>query len=300
MEKHQTIVDFAPFLASTSQQPMLGTIAVIRLDDLSADSMAATAVYTRKDFYKISLITGHATYHYRDRSYLVAPGQCALVFTNQETPYRWEVHSGTCSGYACLFTADFLPIHTHLRPTHWSVFDADRQSVFPLDFQEQELFTALFLKMIAEQNSDYVGKQQLLFLYVLECIHQALKLQPDFAIRKQTAAIRLTESFKTLLAGQFPLITPLQPIKLRSPQAFAQELAVHPNYLNQAVKTETGRTTTQLIAERLMEEARALLMHSNWTISQISYCLGFDEPTHFTKAFRRHTGQTPSMVRKTN
>ncbi|RIV17914.1 AraC family transcriptional regulator [Fibrisoma montanum] len=299
MTKHQNIADFAPSQAATSP-PVSGTIAVIRLDDLSAESVAATAVYTRKDFYKISLITGHATYHYRDQSYRVEPGQCALVFTNQETPYRWEVHSGSCSGYACLFTADFLPMHTHLRPANLLVFDADRQSVYQLAPQEKETFTALFLKMLAEQDSDYVGKHQLLFLYVLECIHQALKLQPESDIRKQTAATRLTESFKTLLAGQFPLVTPFQPIRLRSPQAFAQELAVHPNYLNQVLKTVTGRTTTQLIAERLMQEARALLMHSNWSISQISNSLGFEEPTHFTKAFRSHTRQTPSSFRQTS
>ena len=300
MINHQPIALFAPFLATAtdSHQSLGGTIAVVRLDDFSAESLAATTEYSRKDFYKISLITGHATYHYRDRAYLLEPGDCALVFTNPETPYRWDVHSGTCSGYACLFTADFLPFHTHLRPDSWSVFDADRQSVFRLPAPEKEQYRALFQKMITEQASSYIGKYDLLFLYVLECIHQALKLQPAYDERAPTAATRLTESFKTLLADQFPLVTPAQQVRLRSPQAFAQELAVHTNYLNRAIKTVTGKTTSQLITERLMQEARALLLHANWSISQISDSLGFDEPTHFTKAFRKHTGQTPSAVRQ--
>jgi len=273
-------------------------MAVVRLDDFSAESLAATTVYSRKDFFKISLITGHATYHYHDRAYLIQPGQCALVFTNQELPYRWEVHSGTCSGYACLFTADFLPLHTHLPPASWSVFDTEKQSVFLLRENERDLFTALFQKMIAEQESTYISKYDLLFLYVLECIHQALKLQPAYEMRQSTAATRLAESFRTLLGQQFPLLTPAHQVRLRTPQAFANELAVHTNYLNRALKAVTGKTTTQLLTERLMQEARALLIHSNWTIRQISDSLGFDEPTHFTKTFRRHTSQTPSALRQ--
>lgn len=35
--------------------------------------------------------------------------------------------------------------------------------------------------------------------------------------------------------------------------------------------------------ERVMQEANALLLYSDWTISQISYSLGFEEPTHFHK-----------------
>jgi AraC family transcriptional activator of pobA len=113
-----------------------------------------------------------------------------------------------------------------------------------------------------------------------------------------SAKNRLTQAFKSLLNDQFPIINPFQPLVLRTPQQFADRLAVHINYLNRALKENTGKTTTNLISERIVQEARALLLHSNWTINQISYCLGFEEATNFTKAFRKMTGISPSELRK--
>lgn len=292
----QPIQVFAPDL-DRSKDPAAGYFAAIRLEDFSAESAAATAQYARKDFYKISLITGNTSYFCQGKEYRLSNNQWALVFTGREVPYRWQVHSGVCTGFACLFTEDFLPLHTHLRPADWAVFSNNMQPVIALTHQDTPFFTSIFTKMLAEQASDYSHKYDLLFLYVLECIHGAMKLNPGEQQPKNSAALRITEAFKTLLAGQFPLAYPHQTVTLRSPQQFADKLAVHTNSLNRALKEITGKTTTQLINERLMLEARALLVHSNWDISQISNSLGFQEPTHFTRAFRNITGQTPSSLR---
>lgn len=292
----QPIHIFAPDL-SAMKDPSAGYFAAVRLEEFSAESLAATASYSRKDFYKISLVTGKTSYFYQGTEYRLNGDEWALVFTNREVPYRWEVHEGICSGYACMFTEDFLPLHTHLRPADWAVFNGTAQSVFKLSKSDESLFTSLFQKMLHEQASTYAHKYDLLFLYVLECIHGALKLQPEPENKSSTASARLADTFKSLLAGQFPLAYPYQQVDLRTPQQFADKLAVHINSLNRALKEATGKTTTQLINERLMLEGRALLVHSNWTISQISNSLGFEEPTHFARAFRAYSGQSPSSLR---
>ncbi|OKS86733.1 helix-turn-helix domain-containing protein [Mucilaginibacter polytrichastri] len=274
-----------------------GHFVAVHLEDFSAESVAATAIYSRKDFYKISLINGNTSYFYRGQEYVFNVDDWALVFTNRDDPYRWDVHEGVCNGYACMFTEDFLPLHTHIRPTDWAVFNGNAQSVFKLAEADKVFFEKLFIKMINEQAANYVHKYDLLFLYVLECIHGALKLEPEAERRSQTAGTRLTDLFKNLLASQFPLTYPNQQITLRTPQDYADRLFVHVNYLNRVLKEVTGRTTTQFINERIMQEARTLLLHSNWSISQISNSLGFEEATHFTRAFRLHTGQTPSSLR---
>lgn len=63
------------------------------------------------------------------------------------------------------------------------------------------------------------------------------------------------------------------------------------------MKEVTGKTTTQLIAGRLGQEAHALLRHTSWNVAEISYCLGFEEAAHFSNFFRKHLGVTPSAVR---
>lgn len=292
----QPIHVFAPDILE-AKNPSAGYFAAVRLEEFSVESLAATASYSRKDFYKISLVTGKTSYFYQGTEYRLTGDDWALVFTNRDVPYRWEVHEGVCSGYACMFTEDFLPLHTHLRPADWAVFNGKAQCVFKLNESDQSHFTGLFQKMLQEQASDYAHKYDLLFLYVLECIHGALKLEPELENRSSTASSRIATAFRSLLAGQFPLAYPNQHVGLRTPQQFAEKLAVHTNSLNRAIKEITGKTTTQLINERLMLEARALLVHSNWTVSQISTSLGFAEPTHFARAFRAYSGKSPSSLR---
>jgi AraC-like DNA-binding protein len=53
------------------------------------------------------------------------------------------------------------------------------------------------------------------------------------------------------------------------------------------VKQVTGKSTTTHIAERIITEAKALLLHTDWTVSQIAYALGFDYPTYFNNFFKK-------------
>jgi AraC-like DNA-binding protein len=300
MVQHQTLGDYSSSVpeAVKTDHRIGGYFAAIRLDEFTAESIEAMSVYSRKDFFKITLATGPATFHSMNKEYHIRPDECALIFTNREVPYRWDVLTDNCSGYSCMFTEDFLPSLSFLRKSDWTVFDTNSQSVFPLDKIQKDFYTNLFLKMLSEQESTYRYKYDLLFLYVLECIHVAMKMESDFGSRGRTASDRLSESFKALMAGQFPVVTPSKQIELRTAQAFAERLAVHTNHLNRSLKAVTGFTTKKLIMERIMQEAIALLLYSDWTISQISYSLGFDEPTHFTQAFKLHTGKTPSRIRQ--
>jgi AraC family transcriptional activator of pobA len=300
MVHQQILADYSSSAPESlkNDQRIGGHFVAIRLDEFSAESIAATSVYSRKDFYKITLATGHAIFHHMNKEYHIRPDECALIFTNREVPYRWDVLTENCSGYSCMFTEDFLPMHIYLRRPDWKVFDSNSQSVFPLNKIQKDFFTNLFLKMLSEQESTYRYKYDLLFLHVLECIHAAMKMEPDSGSRGRTASDRLSESFKVLMASQFPIITPSQRVELRTAQAFADRLAVHTNHLNRALKAVTGCTTKKLIMERIMQEANALLLYSDWTVSQISYSLGFDEPTHFTQAFKLLNGKTPSSIRQ--
>jgi AraC-like DNA-binding protein len=68
--------------------------------------------------------------------------------------------------------------------------------------------------------------------------------------------------------------------------------------LNRSVKQVTGKTTTNLIAARIVREAEALLQHTDWDIAQIGYGLGFEEPANFTNFFKKHTRRSPGEFRQ--
>lgn len=69
------------------------------------------------------------------------------------------------------------------------------------------------------------------------------------------------------------------------------------NYLNRAIKETTQKTTSQIIEERVLQEAKILLKHSNWNIAEIAYALGFTEVTHFNNFFKKNIQMSPSKFR---
>ena len=87
-------------------------------------------------------------------------------------------------------------------------------------------------------------------------------------------------------------------VRLKTASEFAEELHLHPNYLNNLVKAQTGKTLSNHIQERLIYEAKALLIKTNWDISTISYSLGYSNQAAFTSSFKRMERITPSSFRK--
>jgi AraC family transcriptional activator of pobA len=59
----------------------------------------------------------------------------------------------------------------------------------------------------------------------------------------------------------------------------------------------TGKPTTTHITDRIIIEAKALLQHTDWSIADIAYGLGFDYPTHFNNYFKKATGTIPKSLR---
>ena len=112
------------------------------------------------------------------------------------------------------------------------------------------------------------------------------------------ASQRITELFIELLDRQFPVDYPHSVLSLRTPADYANRLSIHVNHLNKVVKDTTGKTTSTMIAERIIKECTQYLLHSNFSISEIAYSLGFENIAYFSKFYRKHTGKSPSEIRE--
>jgi AraC-like DNA-binding protein len=169
---------------------------------------------------------------------------------------------------------------------------------YMLDEEQHASLGNVFDRMLTEMRSDYRFKYDLIRNYIMELVHAALKIGPTESLYQHVDAnARITGVFKELLERQFPIESPAQQFVLRSASDYADRLNVHVNHLNRAIKLSTGRTTTNHILERLLSEAKALLRHTDWNISEISHCLGFEEPAHFSHFFKKQTSMTPGAFR---
>jgi AraC family transcriptional regulator, transcriptional activator of pobA len=252
--------------------------------------------YARRDFYKISLIRGKYRYHYADKS--VEVSGTTLIFFNPTVPYTFEQLSNDPTGYFCIFKEAFFTERIRGGIRELPMFIPGNKPSYTLNKTQDKYVNQVFEKMMEEIGSDYMYKYDLIRNYITEMIHYALKMQPTETLYQHTDAnARITSVFTELLERQFPIETPNQRFTLRSARDFAEQLAVHVNHLNRAIRLTTGKTTTEHIFERLASEAKALLKHTNWNISEIGYCLGFDEPAHFNHFFKKQTSLSPSAFR---
>lgn len=261
------------------------------------EDSSATKIYSRKDFYKICLTTGKSIINYSDRSF--EQEGTILFFGNPHIPYSWETISTSYVGYTCLFSEEFLNMSERSDSILKSpLFSFGGTPVLKLTEDQRLFLNSIFDKMIEEQHTDYSFKDELIRNYIHLILHEALKMQPSKKYEQhQSAASRLANVFFELLERQFPIETADNPLQLRSPQDYADNLSVHVNYLNKSIKEVTGKSTSAHISERIVTEAKALLQHTNWNVSEIAYALGFDYPTYFNNYFKRLTGTTPKAIR---
>lgn len=256
----------------------------------------ATRIYSRKDFYKICLTTGKSIIHYADKSF-DAEGT-VLFFGNPHIPYSWETISTSYVGYTCLFSEEFLKSDRSESLQHSPLFKIGGTPILKITEQQREFLNTLFQKMIDEQQTSYVYKDDLIRNYINLIIHEALKLQPSQNFdQHRNASSRITSVFLELLERQFPIENTERPLQLKTAQDYAKNMNVHANHLNRAVKEVTGKPTTVHISERIISEAKALLQHTDWNISDIAYALGFEYPTYFNNFFKRLTGTNPKSLR---
>lgn len=264
------------------------------------DRTASGHNYSRKEFYKISLTSGKFLFHYAEKTYQTEGP--ILFFGNPLIPYSCEIIEPTVNGFSCLFTEDFLQLGERSESLLQSpFFKIGGMPILALNNQQKEDIEVIYRKMIADQDSDYPYKAELLRSYIGLIIHESLKIQPLPApTHHHNASERITAVFLELLERQFPIESVSKPLTLKTAQDYAQVLAVHTNYLNSALKAVTGKPTSTHIAERIINEAKALLQHTDWTIADIGYALGFEYPTYFNNFFKKRTGHIPKALRGAN
>ena len=77
----------------------------------------------------------------------------------------------------------------------------------------------------------------------------------------------------------------------------AGKVFLSPSYLSKIIKEKTGGSFRDLTNKARITEAQRLLAHSDMTIGEVAYTVGFEDHSYFTKVFLRYTGTTPSGYR---
>ncbi|MES2852622.1 AraC family transcriptional regulator [Flavobacterium sp. ZE23DGlu08] len=255
------------------------------------------SAFGRRHFYLILLSIGNSKIHYDDR--VIHLDGVYLFFANSRIPYATEILSEKHTGYSCVFTEEFIKPLERLENFQKSpLFQLNSNPAFKLNPEQQSKLTEFFDTMIARDSSEYLYKDDLMRTYIELIIHEALQMRPaEHFIQSKNASLRIVTQFMDILERQFPIENLSEPLKLKTAQDYATLLSIHVNYLNRAVREITGKSTTAILAERITAEAITLLRHTDWSISDIAYTLGFEYANYFSNFFKKTTGNIPKFYR---
>jgi len=277
-----------------NEQKAANTFNVLRVP--ASDQAFTCQPYNTKGIYKISIHHGHNRVYYADKT--LEFKERAILFSRPNMVYRFEQFGEQHPGYLCIFSDDFFDQFVNI--ANYPIFDPEVSPLLEITADQMKSFEKIFYEMEQDMTLDFSYKNDILRNRVLQLILDALKLLPDphLQIRESNSSIRIAAYFKELLEGQFPILNPSYRMILRHPVEFADTLSVHVNHLNRSLKQVTDKTTTQLIGDRIMKEAKIMLQDTQWNIMEIAWSLGFEDVSNFIKFFRKNADITPNSFRK--
>jgi len=151
------------------------------------------------------------------------------------------------------------------------------------------LMNAMETEFIREaDNAQYQILHNMLHIFLLQAEREMRK--QGFLELKTGTNLDYLLVFKELLTKNFRTE--------KTVSKYASDINITEKQLHKATTTLLDKTPKQLIDEQIILEAKRLLVHSNQSIKEIAYELGYDEPTNFIKYFRKHNGCTPSEFRE--
>jgi AraC family transcriptional activator of pobA len=254
----------------------------------------------RRQFYKIFHITsGTGVLIVGLHQYVMSPGD--IAFLNPDEIMSWQNTSTDTGGHFCLIHPAYFEQATHLLQLfkQFPYFKAS-QAVVVLPETSSAQVDRYFASILEEENSRHEDKKQAILLHLQMILLEAQRAGKNLADTPVPESYRYIHRFLSLLESTFLIQGPNTVVKIKTAAEFAGQLNVHPNYLNALVKGQTGKTLREHIQERLLYEAKALLVQTDWDIRTISYVLGFSEQAAFTSFFHKKEKMSPSAFRETS
>ncbi len=194
-------------------------------------------------------------------------------------------------GFLLYFQPEFLSHHTIPLMEEFPFFRPAEINVLPLTIQEKTALRDHFLRLERTFKTPHPYRVPMLQALLLALLFDCKGLYEDYHARRERS------SMQPSLATQFLQSLEQHYLTQRTVQAYADLLHVTPNHLSQAVSNAVGRKAYDLIVDRVLLEAKKLLYYTDLSIGEIAEYLGFEEPTHFTRLFKRKFTLTPHEYR---
>lgn len=253
----------------------------------------------RRKFYKIFHMTsGTGILTIGLHQYEMGPKE--IAFLHPDEIMSWQTTSEETGGHFCLIHPEYFANEADhvLQLLRQYPYFNPAKAVIQLNENQSAAINKCFENMLSEDRDGNDDKKQAIVLYLQMLLLEAQRAGKNSVDKEVPESYGYIYGFLSLLESAFQVQDRNNSIKIKTATEFADQLNVHPNYLNALVKNHTGKTLREHIQDRLLYEAKILLLQTDWDISTISYGLGFSGHAAFTAFFRKKENVSPSVFRK--
>jgi AraC family transcriptional regulator, transcriptional activator of pobA len=263
---------------------------IFTFDELPKEKSLKMPPY-QKDFYQISLILNADQAEIGINEQANKALENTLYFLSPDHVFSWQRNLLT-TGFIVYFKADFLNFFNGNFKTEFSFFDLSHSNFLALDPLKSSELAHDFARFYAEFYTPNAYRVQILQSFLLSLLFKCKSLQEASSpqLIKPSKKQDLVFKFQNLVGNCY--------LTLKHVGDYAQKLFVSANMLNQTVKELTGKTAKEVIADKIIQEAKKLLQYTTDDIAQVAFNLGFEEPTHFIRFFKNQTSMTPKEFRQ--
>ncbi len=247
----------------------------------------------KHNFYLCILFTEGSGVHEIDfNAYKIEPG--SVFFLKPGQTHSWKFDSRP-KGYIFFHTQDFYELS----------FSNRLLQQFPFYFSQKNTPSLVLLSSqisnihnkFKELNDEYYQKrpyQEIKITSIINTIYIDLaRCYIDSKPKEVQSSLRYIETLR-LLEKQIECSYLLE----KSAKFYADKLNISSKHLNRIVKTTVDKTTSEIISERVLLEAKRLIVHSDNSLTSIAEILGFEDYAYFSKVFKSKTKTTPLAFKK--
>ncbi|MCD6010766.1 MAG: helix-turn-helix protein [Flavipsychrobacter sp.] len=196
--------------------------------------------------------------------------------------------SSSSTGYLMQFRSDFY--YAHEQALNELLRKAGKLNFYQLkagDMQRQLALLANIFEEFAKKQEGYweVIKANMV-LFFAELVRQSRKITPD-----------KTNSYTRERLDQFLSLLETNISENKEVSYYAGLLNLSPYQLNAITRETLGKTSSEVINEHIVLEARRHVLGTSAQVKEIAYHLGFEDPSYFIRFFKRHTGYSPEALR---
>jgi AraC-like DNA-binding protein len=245
----------------------------------------------RKDFYMLVFVKHGSSRHWVDMlPYTLKPD--TLYFTSPQQMHLKE-EAAPMKGTSICFTEEFLDLEENRLlkqlPVIQNPYNGHELLLAPADVSFTE---DIITKLLAEYHHTLGWRNSMLLAYLRVLLIYISRLYTaQFTRDDRLADGELLKKFKALITENFA--------QSHDVATYAGMLNLSAGHFSELIKEQSGKTAIEHIHDRLLLEAKRMLFHTNGSIKEIAFQLGFEDASYFNRWFKRLTANTPLHYRKT-